>query len=259
MNKILLLILFVLMIYIDRKRGVKLFVSLIMNFLILIVLFYLIALGINPILLALLGCFLVSVIVLYFVNGKNIKTEASFISIVIVLLILALIIFVTTKASRIAGFGYEYFEEINMFSYDVKINFMDIAIALMLVSLIGATTDSSIAISSALFEVYENNKHLTKKELFFSGLTIGKDILCTTTNTLLFAFLGEFMTLVIWFYKGGYSFLEVVNAKTFCSELIRILFTAIGCVMIIPITSLITVRKIFKTEKINNSNNQAEK
>lgn len=249
MNKILLLLLFILMISIDKKRGIKLFISLILNFFILIVLFYLIALGINPILLALLGCFLVSVIVLYFVNGKNVKTEASFVSIVIVLLLLALIIFVTTKASRIAGFGYESFEEINMFSYDVKINFMDIAIALMLISLIGATTDTAIAIASALFEVYDNNRCLTKKELFLSGLTIGKDILCTTTNTLLFAFLGEFMTMVIWFYKGDYSFLEVVNAKTFCSELIRILFTAIGCVMIIPTTSLITVRKIFKMKE----------
>lgn len=246
MNKILLLILFLLMLYIDRRRGIKLFVSLCLNFLILIVLFYLIALGLNPIVLALLGCFLVSLIVLYFVNGKNVKTEASFLSIVIVLLILAAGIFIITKASRIAGFGYESFEEINMFSYDVRINFMDIAIALMLVSLIGATTDSSIAISSALFEVHENNKHLTKKELFFSGLAIGRDILCTTTNTLLFAFLGEFMTLVIWFSKGNYTFLEIVNAKTFCSEIIRILFTAIGCVMIIPITSLITVEKIFK-------------
>lgn len=255
MNKILLLILFFLMIYIDRKRGIKLFISLVLNFLILVVLFYLIALGINTILLALLGCFLVSVIVLYFVNGKNVKTEASFVSIVIVLLILALIIFVTTKASRIAGFGYESFEEINMFSYDVKINFMDIAIALMLISLIGATTDSAIAISAALFEVYENNRHLSKKELFLSGLTIGKDILCTTTNTLLFAFLGEFMTLVIWFYKGDYSFLQVVNAKTFCSELIRILFTAIGCVMVIPITSLVTVRKISRMEETREGEN----
>ena len=149
-----------------------------------------------------------------------------------------------THLSRIGGFGYESYEEINMFSYNVKIDFTSIAISLILFSLIGATTDTSIAISSALYEVYENNKHLSQKELYKSGLSIGKDILCTTTNTLLFAFLGDFMTLVIWFYKGNYPILDVINAKVFASEVIRILFSAIGCVIIIPITSYLMSKKL---------------
>jgi len=249
MNKILLIILFILMLYIDKKRGMKLFISLCINFLVLIVIFYFVALGVNPIIISLFGCFLVSYIILYYVNGKNIKTKASLKSIIIVLFILALGIFIMTKLSRIAGFGYESYEEINMFSYDVKIDFTGIAISLVLISLIGATTDTSVAISSALYEVYENNKHLDKHDLYKSGLNIGKDILCTTTNTLLFAFLSEFMTLVIWFYKGNYNILEIVNAKVFASELIRILFSAIGCVIIIPITAYITTYDILKLRK----------
>ena len=248
MNKILILILLALMVYIDKKRGVKLFISLCANFIILMVLFYLMALGINPIIVSLIGCFIVSYIILYFVNGKNVKTTSSLKSIVVVLIILALLIFTMTYFSRIAGFGIEAFEEINMFSYDVRIDFNDIAIALILISLIGASVDSSIAISSALYEVYENNKSLTEKELFNSGMNIGKDILCTTTNTLLFAFLGDFMTLVIWYFKGGYTFLEIINAKTFCAELIRILFSAIGCLLVIPITSYITTKSILKMD-----------
>ena len=76
-NTILIIILFLLMIYIDRKRGIKLFLSLIFNFFILMILFYLIAIGLNPIICSLLGCFLISYIILYFVNEKNIKTESS--------------------------------------------------------------------------------------------------------------------------------------------------------------------------------------
>lgn len=249
MNKILIIILFLLMIYIDKKRGIKLFLSLCFNFLILIAIFYIIALGINPVIVSLLGCFLISYVILYYVNGKNIKTRSSLKSIVIVLVILAFLIFISTKLSRIAGFGYESYEEINMFSYNVKIDFTDIAISLVLISLIGATTDSSVAISSALYEVYLNNKDLSSKELYKSGLNVGKDILCTTTNTLLFAFLGDFMSLTLWFYKGNYHFLDIVNAKVFASELIRILFSAIGCVLVIPITSYITTKDIFKSKE----------
>lgn len=251
MNIILIILLFLLMIYIDIKRGIKLFLSIIFNFIILMIIFYLIALGLNPIICSLIGCFIISYIILYYVNEKNIKTESSLKSVIIVLIILSFLIFFVTKISRIAGFGYESYEEINMFSYDVKIDFTNIAISMILISLIGATVDSSIAISSALYEVYDNNKNLSKKELFLSGMNIGRDILCTTNNTLMFAFLGEFMTLLIWFYKGSYSSLEIVNAKTFVSEMIKILFSALGCIIVIPITAYITTETLKKDSENN--------
>lgn len=251
MNIILIILLFLLMIYIDIKRGIKLFLSIIFNFIILMIIFYLIAIGLNPIICSLIGCFIISYIILYYVNERNIKTESSLKSVIIVLIILSFLIFFVTKISRIAGFGYESYEEINMFSYDVKIDFTNIAISMILISLIGATVDSSIAISSALYEVYDNNKNLSKKELFLSGMNIGRDILCTTNNTLMFAFLGEFMTLLIWFYKGDYSFLEIVNAKTFVSEMIKILFSALGCIIVIPITAYITTETLKKDNKNN--------
>ena len=251
MNIILIILLFLLMIYIDIKRGIKLFLSILFNFIILMIIFYLIALGLNPIICSLIGCFIISYIILYYVNERNIKTESSLKSVIIVLIILSFLIFFVTKISRMAGFGYESYEEINMFSYDVKIDFTNIAISMILISLIGATVDSSIAISSALYEVYDNNKNLSKKDLFLSGMNIGKDILCTTNNTLMFAFLGEFMTLLIWFYKGDYSFLEIVNAKTFVSEMIKILFSALGCIIVIPITAYITTETLKKDNKNN--------
>lgn len=246
MNLILGIILFLLMISIDKKRGLKLFMSLVLNFLILIILFSLIAVGINPIICSILACLAVSYIILFMVNGDNVKTRTSFVSVIVVLMILTILIFTMTNLSRIAGFGYESLEEINMFSYDVRIDFTEIAISLILISLIGATVDASIAISSALFEVHKNNKHLSKKELFQSGMNIGKDILCTTSNTLLFAFLGDFMTLVIWYYMSKYSFLDIINSKTFVEELMKILFSAIGCVLIIPITSYVTSTSLLK-------------
>mgnify|MGYP004697599573 FL=1 len=251
MNIILIILLFLLMIYIDIKRGIKLFLSILFNFIILMIIFYLIAIGLNPIICSLIGCFIISYIILYYVNERNIKTESSLKSVIIVLIILSFLIFFVTKISRIAGFGYESYEEINMFSYDVKIDFTNIAISMILISLIGATVDSSIAISSALYEVYDNNKNLSKKDLFLSGMNIGKDILCTTNNTLMFAFLGEFMTLLIWFYKGDYSFLEIVNAKTFVSEMIKILFSAVGCIIVIPITAYITTETLKKDSENN--------
>ncbi len=249
MNTILVILLLILMLYIDKKRGIKLFLSIIFNFFILMIVFYLIAIGLNPIICSLIGCLIISYIILYFVNEENVKTKSSLKSIIIVLLILSFLIFIVSYISRIAGFGYELYEEISIFSFNIKINYTDIAISMILISLIGATVDSSIAISSALYEVFENNKDLSKKELYLSGMNIGKDILCTTTNTLMFAFLGDFMTLLIWFYKCNYSILDIINNITFVKEIIRILFSGLGCIIVIPITSYITTNALYKRRK----------
>lgn len=246
MNGVLVLILLILMIIVGGKRGFKSFISLCLNFILLILTFYFTAIGFNPIGVALIGCGIMSYIILFFVNGDNVKTKASMLSIIIVLTVLTILIFSVSNLSKIGGFGYESHEEINMFSYDISFDMNDVAIALIIIGLIGATIDSSIAIASALYEVYDNNKHLSKKELFNSGLAIGKDILCTTTNTLLFAFLGEFMTLIIWFKTCNYSFGDIINAKVFATEFLKIMFSGLGCVIIIPITSLITSNLITK-------------
>ncbi len=48
------------------------------------------------------------------------------------------------------------------------------------------------------------------------------------------------MTLLIWFNSANYHLIDIVNSKTFISELIRILFSGIGCIIVIPVTALLT-------------------
>lgn len=248
MNLVLLIILLILMIYVCGLHGIKLFLSILVNFILLIISFCLIVYGLNPIVISLILSYIVARVILYKVNGCNIKTRTSMLSILIVLIILTIFIYLVTYLSRISGFGYEELEEINMFSYDIGIKFERISISLILIGLLGATIDSSMAISSALYEVKENNKQLKFKELFISGMNIGRDIMSTTMCTLLFAFIGEFMTLLIWYKKGNYSLGDIINSKTFAKEFIKIFFSSIGCILVIPITSYITSMQLSKKD-----------
>ena len=68
-------------------------------------------------------------------------------------------------------------------------------------------------------------------------MNIGKDILGTTTNTLLFAYIGGFMTLVIWFRAYDYSISQIINSKVFCQEFLQIVSSGTGCVLMIPIAA----------------------
>lgn len=244
MNLILLIVFFLLVILIGGKRGVKSFFSLILNFIILVFSFYLMAMGFNSIIVSLISCIIFSYIILFLINDKNIKTITSFKSILVVLATMLLFIVIFTHISRIYGFGVESFEEINMFSYSINYSMKNVYVSLVLISLIGSMVDTSISISSSLYEVHLNNPELSKKELYKSGISIGKSILCTTTNTLLFAYLSEFITLIIYFYGLGNSFSYVVNSLVFSSEFIKIIFVNIGSIIVIPLTSLLISRSL---------------
>ncbi|MCM3187026.1 YibE/F-like protein [Bacillus sp. BK006] len=117
------------------------------------------------------------------------------------------------------------------------IDFAKIAICTIIMGSIGAIIDISLSISSSMNELFTHNRFITKKSLFQSGLKIGRDILGTTTNTLYFAFVGGYLTLILWFKRLSYSLGDIVNSKTFCAEVISILSGGIGIAIIIPITS----------------------
>ena len=92
----------------------------------------------------------------------------------------------------IQGFGEEEIEELGAYSLyiGVDFDFVKIGASVIIMSTIGAITDTAVAISSPMREAFHHQPSISRKELFTFGLGIGKDILGTSTNTLFFAFLG---------------------------------------------------------------------
>ena len=115
MIKVLLITLFSLMMVVGGRRGVKSFFALCVHFILLIIAFYLIALGFNPVVISFLFCIVITFFLLYYVDGYNPKTRVSLISVFIVLFIFLIGIVLFTDSMLLGGFGYESYEEINMF------------------------------------------------------------------------------------------------------------------------------------------------
>lgn len=236
---LLLIILFVLMVTIGGSRGFKSFIVLFFNFIMLFIMVILIGAKFNPIKITVFFSIIITAATLFFINGINKKTISSLISVTLVVLLTILLIYKIGIDSQIQGFGQEQSESIAGLSVYVGIDFTKIVICEVLIGLLGAITDVSISISSSLNELYINNSSVTKKNLIKSGINIGRDILGTMTNTLLFAYISEFMTLIIYFKELNYSLSTIINAKVFCAEMFQILCSGIGVILIIPVTAFI--------------------
>lgn len=258
MNVLLILaaILFILMVTIGGGKGARSFVSLFLNFIvILITVIFMASPDIDPIILTMIACVVISMINLFFINEVNSKTVVAFISTIMTIGILFFFIYYITKRVQIQGYGEEEIEEIRIFSLYIGIDFIKVSSAVIIMSTIGAITDVAISITSPMKEISTHNPTINKKELFTSGLTIGRDILGSNTNTLFFAFIGGYMALLIWFKDLSYSFGEIVNSKIFSNEMILILFAGIGIALIIPITAWINAwYLVYQREKAQKNN-----
>ncbi|WP_156856551.1 YibE/F family protein [Oceanobacillus sp. AG] len=234
-------ILFILMVLIGGRKGLRSFISLFLNFAVLILtVFFLLDPAMNPIILILIACAIISCINLFYINEVNSKTKTAFLSTVITIVFLVLLIYIMTDKLMIQGFSEEQVEELStLFSLYIGLDFVKIAAAMIIVSTIGAITDVAISITSPMQEIFDQNPGITKKDLFISGIRIGRDILGSNTNTLFFAFFGGYLALLLWVKDMEYSIGEIANSKIFTSELLIILSAGIGIAMIIPIASWI--------------------
>ncbi|WP_026673419.1 YibE/F family protein [Alkalihalobacterium bogoriense] len=243
----LAVILFLLMVWVGGKKGARSFLALFLNFavLFLTILFMSNPNG-NPLLLTFFACTVISCINLFYINRINIKTITAFIATVITTVILLVLIIFVTDYAMIQGFGEEEIEELSIFSLYVGVDFVKIGAAVIIMSTIGAIIDIAISLSSPMREIYYHNPTIRRKDLFLSGLAIGRDILGTSANTLFFAFFGGYMALLLWYKDLSYSFGQIINSKIFSAEMMTILCAGIGVALCIPITSWITAYFLVK-------------
>lgn len=113
-------------------------------------------------------------------------------------------------------------------------------IAGVIISAIGAVMDVAMSISSALSEVHEANPTYGTKELFKSGMNIGRDMVGTMTNTLILAFLGSSFTLILYFSSLNLTFWQLLSSAYVSLEVISGLSCSVGLILAIPLTAIVS-------------------
>ena len=109
----------------------------------------------------------------------------------------------------------------------------------VIISALGAVMDVAMSISSAMQEVKAQNLALGTRELFRSGMNIGRDMVGTMTNTLILAILGSGLTLIVYIYSLGLQPLQFVSSSYVALEAISAVASSVGVMLAVPLTALI--------------------
>lgn len=122
-------------------------------------------------------------------------------------------------------------------------------VAGVVISALGAVMDVAMSISSALTEVHTVAPERTGKDLFRSGMNIGRDMVGTMTNTLILAFLGSGLTFIIYLISLGLDPRQLISSAYVATEVISGISSSIGVILAVPLTALITAFLLTKDKK----------
>ena len=237
----LLLIFIAALLIVGKLQGLKTIFTLgVTIFFIFFIELPLLIKGHNAILVTVVVAIFITIITVTVISGLSKKSLAAILGTTVGVVIAgSLAIFVSIQVN-ITGMSME--ESVMLLTvYGEGLNFQNLLFASILIGALGAIMDVAMSIASSIDELHNVNGRLTSKELFDSGMRVGRDIMGTMANTLILAYTGSSLALILLFMSVNDSILRTMNLDVIATEIIRSLAGSIGLVATIPITALIAV------------------
>ena len=238
-----------LLIIIGGIKGLKTLVSLVIA---VVMIFFgyipLIIKGVNPILASLGISIPVVIITLIIISGKNIKTFVAIIGTSLGVIISGILAFIFGNFAHLTGLADDSSISLAYIPQFRNLDYKGILFGTILIGAIGAIMDVAISIASALYEINDLDKNISKKNMIISGMNIGKDMMGSMSNTLILAYVGTTLHLIILFIVYRIRFTEIINLDSIATEIIRAMAGSIGLIITIPVTVVIGTA-IYKKKK----------
>lgn len=172
------------------------------------------------------------------IDGINRKTVSGFLGTSAGVLFAGIFAYGMGKASHVTGFQTVEAESLMVECYDYGLKITNIFTAGILVSALGAVMDVAMSIASSIHELAALNPELTSKELFLSGMNIGRDAMGTMSNTLILAFVGSSLSTIIMIYSYRIPLTQLLSTDLVAREMIQGISGSIGVIMTVPLVAL---------------------
>lgn len=203
--------------------------------------------GFSPVAAAILVVIASTLVTMYLVAGVSVKATAAVIGTVMGVLVAGILAFLFGKLCHVTGYNVSDIENLIYVQEQVGIEVGELLFAGILIAALGAVMDVSMSISSTLQEIHDKNPGLTGRQLFHSGMTVGKDMMGTMSNTLILAFAGGSVNTLVLFYAYAYSYTQIINMYDITIEIMQGISASLGVVLTVPFVSAVAAWMISRT------------
>jgi len=194
--------------------------------------------GKNPVGVSILGSIVLLSVSTYLTYGVNFKAHAAVAGMVVALALTGGMAWLFVNWTRLSGMGVEESAFLVM-EFGPEIDLRGLVLGGIIIGSLGVLDDVCVGQSSSVFELVKANPELTWVDLFRSSLNIGTDHIAAMVNTLLLAYVGGAMPLMLAFTIYKEPLLRRLNREPIAEEVVRTLVGSAGLVMAVPITGFI--------------------
>lgn len=230
-----------LVIILGGKQGLLSLLSLCGSFLAIIyILFPGIIAGYNPILLAGVLSLCILFLVMYVTHGFNRMTTAAFLGCFVTISITIGLSYLAVAYAKLSGFSTDESIYLN-FNTRGTIDFQGLLLGAIIIGVIGIIDDIAITQASVIAELRSLKEKISSQEIFVRAMRIGRDHMGAVVNSLVLAYTGAALPLLLLVYTSNVPIIELLNQEVIATELVRTLVGSIGLVLAVPVTTIISM------------------
>jgi uncharacterized membrane protein len=236
---IVLAVFIICLVAVAHWKGLRSLVALIFSFVVVIgyILPHILN-GEDPVTVSIIGSMILLVVTLYVTYGWNLKTHAAVLGILAVLAITGLLAWLFINVAFLTGNGDEsalYLIQVP----GIHVNLRGLLLGGMIIGALGVLDDMVVTQASAVFELHEANPALGFGPLFRSAYRIGQDHVASTVNTLVMAYTGVALPLLLLFTVESGNYNNLINLASVAEEIVRTLVGSMGLIAAVPLSTLI--------------------
>jgi uncharacterized membrane protein len=191
--------------------------------------------GSDPLAVAIIGSLAVMLLTISLAHGLGPKSLAAIMGTTLSLVLVALLALVFTDFAHLTGLGSEDTAVLQLGGVDVS--FDGLLLAGMVIGALGVLDDVTVSQSSTVLALRAANPAFGFRQLYGRALEVGRDHVSATVNTLVLAYAGASLPVLLIFSSGEIGFFEAVNVEVVAVQVVATLVGSIGLIAAVPITT----------------------
>lgn len=198
--------------------------------------------GGDPLLVAVVGASVIMIVTLYLAHGVSIRTSVALIGTLISLTLTGVLGTLFTALAHFTGLVDHAASYLG--TVDSEINVRGLLLAGLVIGALGVLDDVTVTQSAAVWELSAANPASSRRALFAAGLRIGREHVAATVNTLVLAYVGASLPLLMLFSVSGQGVTDAVTTEAVAQEIVRALVGGLGIVAAVPVTTALAVAAV---------------
>ena len=229
---------------IGGRRGIRSVLGIIFTFASIVFLFIpMLYRGYSPALAAVGVVIITTCVALVLIGGLSTKTLAAILGTTAGIAFSSLILAVALGITHLTGYSSNEADVLIQIAGGTHLQVSQLLFAAILISSLGAIMDIAISIASAVNEVYLSSS-MSFSELFHSGMNVGRDMMGTMANTLIIAFTGTSLNLLILIYSWNVQYYQLLNNNEIGIYIVQAVAGSIAVVLTVPLVSFFAAQLI---------------